>query len=120
MGIFSSFFKKKKSKNLEDLYEVEITNQFIQVIKPNGKIERISWIDIEEIKLQNTTEGPFLPDIWLILMGKNSVCSIPHGNKKYDEIYDIVSEYEGFNHKNVIKSMSCTDFESYFFHNSNV
>lgn len=98
-----------KRKQPEELYEVEITNESIKVTHPKRKDEQIKWVEIEEIFLVNTDEGPFLPDIWLILMGAGKGCSIPHGNKGYDEIYKIVSKYSGFNFENVVKSMSCAD-----------
>lgn len=58
--------------------------------------------------LINTDEGPFLPDVWLVLVGDNGSCSLPQGCIGYDQVYDIVSKYEGFDFENEIKSMKCT------------
>jgi hypothetical protein len=101
--------KQTKSKRAEDFYEVEITDTFIKVIHPSRPVEQIEWTEIEEIKLVNTDEGPFLPDVWLILMGNGKGCSLPQGSGAWDKVYDIVSKYEGFNFENVIASSCCAE-----------
>lgn len=55
------------------------------------------------IKILNTDQGPWLPDVWLVLIGKDDGCMIPYGAKGFDEIYDIVSKYNGFNFENFDK-----------------
>jgi hypothetical protein len=109
MGIFDKLFGKRKSKNPEDDYKVTVTDELILVEHPRRKSEQILWRDITEIKLINTDDGPWLPDVWLTLLGKDSGCLIPQGANGYDTVYDIVSKYDGFNFENVIKSMSFTD-----------
>ena len=113
MGFLSKIFRQKaqpiKDKQLEDYYEVELTEKAIIVKRPKRPSEQIDWSDIEEIKLANTDEGPFLPDVWMILMGNDKECSIPHGSEGWEKVFDIVSKYRGFNFENVIKSASCTD-----------
>ena len=94
-------------KQPEDYYVTEITENFVKVVHPKRKDEQIYWTEIEEIKLVNTDDGPFLPDVWLVLIGNNKGCSIPQGSEGWDKIYEIVSKYEGFNFENVIKSASC-------------
>lgn len=101
--------EKDREKQPEDYYEVEITDVFIQVTHPDRPIEQINWDEIEEIVIVNTDEGPFLPDVWLILTGNGKGCSIPQGSEGWDKVYNIVSKYDKFNFENVIKSASCTD-----------
>ena len=107
--IFGKKLEPTKEKQLEDFYEVELNEKSIIVTHPKRPTEQIDWSDIEEIKLANTDEGPFLPDVWMILMGNGKGCSIPQGSAGWDKVYDIVSKYEGFSFENVIKSASCTD-----------
>lgn len=108
MNIFSRIFKKK-TKQSEDDYKVTLTGTSIKIEHPKRTTEEIAWQDIEMIKLINTDQGPWQPDIWLALLGKESGCIIPQGANNYDKVYDIVSQYSGFNFENVIKSMSCSD-----------
>lgn len=115
MGFWSKIFGSGKAesnrKQPEDYYHTELTEEYIKVTHPKRKDEQINWDEIEEIKLANTDDGPFLPDVWLILIGNGRGCSIPHGSEGWDKVYDIVSKYDGFNFENVVKSMGCTDNE---------
>jgi len=117
MGLFDVFGKIFKGKGVphqpEVAYKVTITEQGVQVEHPQRKTESIRWQDIDEVRLINTDEGPWLPDVWLALIGQETGCLIPQGAKGYDEVYDIVSQYEGFNFENVMKSMCCTSNEQF-------
>jgi len=42
-------------------------------------------------------------------LSEEDSCLIPQGAKGFDNVYDAVSKYNGFNFENFIKSMSCTD-----------
>jgi len=97
------------SSNPEDAYIVTITDEYVKVEHPRRKTESIQWKNIEEIWLVNTDDGPFLPDVFLLLTGNNEGCIIPQGTKGCDEVYDIVSKYDNFSFENVIASMTCTD-----------
>jgi hypothetical protein len=44
-----------------------------------------------------------------VLFGNNEGCLIPQGAKGYDEVYDIVSKYDGFDFQQVIEAMKCSD-----------
>ena len=109
MSFFDRLFKKTKPKQPEDDYTVTITDKFIKVEHPHRKTEQVVWEHIIQIKLINTDQGPWSPDVWLALLGDEDGCLIPQGAKGFDEVYEIVSKYEGFNFENFIKAMSCTD-----------
>ena len=113
MGILDRLFGKSKPKNPEDEYIITITDEAVKVEHPRRETEAILWDDIEVIELINTDDGPFVPDVWLALIGKNSGCLIPQGTKGFETVYDIVSKYENFNFENFIKSMSCTANEEF-------
>lgn len=113
MGIIDKIFGKNKSKIPEDDFTVTLTNDFVKVEHPQRKTEQIYWESINEIRLVNTNDGPFLPDVWLTLVGDDSSCLIPQGAKGYDNVYDIVSKYNNFNFENVIKSATCTNNEQF-------
>ncbi|MGZ8558605.1 MAG: hypothetical protein ACXWWC_09740 [Chitinophagaceae bacterium] len=109
MSFFERLFKKQKRKNPEDDFIITITDKFIKVEHRLRKIEQISWENIKHIKVINTNEGSGLPDVWLALFGIEDGCLIPQGAKGFEEDYNTVSQYEGFNFENFITSMTCTD-----------
>jgi hypothetical protein len=108
INILNRIFNKKEQQP-EDYYTVTITETFVRIEHPERATEEVKWQDIEMIKLINTDQGPWLPDVWLALLGKESGCLIPQGAEGFDEVYETVSQYPNFNFENTIKSMSCTD-----------
>jgi hypothetical protein len=93
----------------EDLFTVTVTDTSVTVEHPQRKTESVDWDDIQAILLVNTDQGPWQPDVWLTLVGKNSGCLIPQGSKGFDEVYDIVSKYPDFDFGNAIKSAACAE-----------
>jgi len=79
--LFGGKSDSSKRRRPEDYYETEIMDTYVKVTHPKRKDERIDWNEIEEIKLINTDDGPFLSDVWLILIGNGKGCSIPQGQK---------------------------------------
>ena len=95
-------------------FVVTITNEYVKIEHPERKTEAIRWVDIVEIWFINTDAGPVAPDIWLALVGTESGCLVPTSDcDGYDQVFDIVSKYEGFNFQNVINSMSCAENERF-------
>ena len=107
MGLFSRIFNRRKNQPEEE-FKVTITKESIIVEHPKRSTEKVEWNNIKKIMLINTDSGPWLPDVWLALIGDHDGCLIPQGAEGYDEVYEVVSKYEGFNFENVIKSMACT------------
>ncbi|HSY77454.1 MAG TPA: hypothetical protein VK890_11385 [Bacteroidia bacterium] len=108
MGFLQKIFGKRKARNPEDDFIVTITDELVKIEHPERKTETVYWKDLKAVKLINTDVGPFLPDVWLMLIGNTSGCLIPQGAKGCEEVYNIVSKYENFNFENVIESMKCT------------
>jgi hypothetical protein len=113
MGILQKIFGAFSSKSPESFYEVKVTNESVTVSHPKHGIEKINWNKINLIKLINTDAGPAGIDIWLNLKGDNEECFIPHGHKGFDQVYEIVSQYDNFNFNNFINSMSCADNKAF-------
>lgn len=107
MGLFN-IFKRKKRKQPEDYFKIEINDEWITVEHPKRKKEVVRWNDIESIKMITTDDGPFLPDLWLALLSSDGGCLIPQGAKGYNEVYEIVSEYSGFDFEKIIIAMGIT------------
>jgi hypothetical protein len=98
----------------EDEYIVTLTDHSVAVQPPAGELEEIKWNDIVEIKMLNNDAGPFEPDIWMVLMGNGTTrVMIPHGNKDFEAVYDIISKYPKFSFDNFIASMSSTAMEEF-------
>lgn len=111
--LLNLFKEPEKKLQPEEYYIVTITESSVRVEHPGRQPEEILWNNIKEIRLINTEDGPWLPDIWLALIGDTESCLIPHGSKGFDEVYEIVSKYKGFNFENFGKSMTSTSNEQF-------
>jgi hypothetical protein len=106
---FWNLFKRRENKQPEEYFAVTITDAFIKVQHPKRKTEQVFWDDIRLVKLINNDQGPWSIDIIMVMIGENGGCVIPHGAKGFDEVFDRISKYEGFDFANFGKSMTCTD-----------
>ncbi|PCJ01127.1 MAG: hypothetical protein COB15_01450 [Flavobacteriales bacterium] len=113
MGLFDKLFKKTEQP--EDRFKVTINDEFIMVEHPQRKTEKVIWKNITEIRIITTDEGPWMPDVWLALFGKEEGdgCLIPQGAEGWEQVYNIVSEYEGFDFEQFINSMGCAENEQF-------
>jgi len=102
-------FKKKKRHQPEDDFKISITELSVKVTHPKAKNSEIEWDKIQAIWLSNTDQGPWLPDIWLVLAGHGQSCIIPQGARGFDEVLERVSKFEGFDNDAIGQSMRCTE-----------
>src|ERR1700749_4898760 len=94
---FWDIFRKKKPHQPEDDFEVTITELSVKVTHPSWtRTPEIEWNKIEAIWLSNTDQGPWLPDIWLVMAGHGQSCIIPHGAKGFIEALERLSKLDGF------------------------
>lgn len=93
--------------NPEGQFTVIMTEERVACEHPRRKHEFIKWDEINEIGIVTTDEGPLLPDVWLLLIGGKSGCSIPQGAVRYDELFDRVSRFPDFDFKAVIEASVC-------------
>ena len=106
---FFGFFRKRKLRNPEDSFNVTVTERSVRVDHPVSRSSEIRWSEILQIKLINTDQGPWAPDIWLALIGDDRKCVIPHGAKGFDEVVERISRYEGFDNHAFGMSMCCAE-----------
>ena len=93
--------------NPEGQFTVIMTEERVACEHPRRKREFIKWDEINEIGIVTTDEGSLLPDVWLLLIGGKSGCSIPQGAVRYDELFDRVSRFPDFDFKAVIEASVC-------------
>ena len=60
-----------------DPFQVIITSDELACEHSRRKREEVPWDEIHEIVLLTLSEGPLIPDRWLIFVGDDRGCSIP-------------------------------------------
>lgn len=106
MGFFNRFRNKNADKKYQaEDYSVKTSDQQVSVSLPSGS-KSVKWEEIKKINYHNTTDGPFYPDVFLQLCSDSETIEIPIDAQGYEEVYNIVSKYEGFDFKGTIIAMT--------------
>lgn len=78
-------------------FQVVITPEELACEHPLRKREAVPWSEIREIVLITTSDGPFIPDQWLIFVGNGTGCSIPTEAGGFDALWqEITDRFPGF------------------------
>lgn len=106
MGFFNRFKKNRTEEKYQAEDYVVIANESgVTVTLPSGS-KQIKWNEIKKINYHNTTDGPFFPDVFLQIVSGSTTIEIPIDADGYEDVYNIVSKYEGFDFKGTIIAMT--------------
>jgi len=105
MGIFDKLFNIIRVKP-EDYFKVTLTDKWLSVENPKHAVEIVKWNDIHTIQMVNSLEGPWSPNLWLMIIGKHGHCRIPRDATGFNSVYEVISKYKGFDFENFNKSLT--------------
>ena len=84
-------------------YRLLITEDEVACEHPRRQRELIRWEDVNRIWYVTTSEGPQLPDEWLLLEGEHGGCLFPTEAIGFDGIWDELNQrFAGFDYKPLI------------------
>ncbi|MDQ3813865.1 MAG: hypothetical protein M3347_07920, partial [Armatimonadota bacterium] len=63
----------------ESRYIVTVSETEVSCQHPDGLIETVRWDDLRAVVIETNDSGPWLADVWWILVGTQSGCVIPQG-----------------------------------------
>ena len=85
-------------------YRLVMTNDEIACEHPKQQRESIRWEDVLRIWYVTTSDGPRLPDEWLILEGEHGGCSFPTEAIGFRGIWDELKQrFAGFDYGPIIR-----------------
>jgi hypothetical protein len=113
MGIFSRKYKRsgkdtKRSKDLVQFDEVGV----IRTMR-DGRQESIRWEELQEVRIITTDEGPFVDDVYWLLIGGGTGCAVPSESEGAQELLQRFQKLPGFNNDVVILAMGCAENAQY-------
>lgn len=85
LTMFKNLFKKTRSKNSvlmpESLFHVTVTEEAIETLRPEGKVERVEFSRLKAVIIETNDTGPWGTDVWWILVGSDEShgCVFPGG-----------------------------------------
>ena len=85
-------------------YRLVMTNDEIVCEHPKRRRESIRWEDVNRIWYVTTSDGPRLPDEWLLLEGEHGGCSFPTEARGFDGIWEVLTQrFAGFDYEPIIR-----------------
>ena len=76
---------------------------------PQGELQQIRWVDLHEVGVVTTDEGPFLEDVFFMLLSEDREgFAIPQSADGMDELLTRLQTLPGFDNSAVIEAMGCT------------
>jgi hypothetical protein len=85
-------------------YTLRISQDQVVCKRPRRPPEAIPWADVERIWYVTTSDGPGLPDQWLLLEGERGACLFPTEAEGFDGIWDVLKQrFSGFDYEALIR-----------------
>lgn len=90
--------------NVQSEYCLVITADEVACEHPKRNREAIRWANVERVWLVTTSDGPRLPDQWLLFEGQHGGCSVPTEAVGFDAMWDEMKQrFAGFDYGPLIR-----------------
>src|SRR6185295_15649609 len=98
-------FLKRKSAPV-----TTIDDRGVRRVLGSGKIEAVEWKDLVEVQIVTTDEGPFVDDVFFLLVGADGKgCCVPQGAPGSERLLERLQGLPGFDNDQVIRAMGCAE-----------
>lgn len=77
-------------------YRAVVTDDGIACEHPKRAREFIRWADVREIAIRTTSDGPWLPDVWVLFVGESGGCSVPTEAADFGAVFESLKRFHGF------------------------
>ena len=104
---FFGWFRRRRPQARE---RVVVTEDEIIRTRPDGATETVRWEDLTEVGIITTDEGPFVEDVFWILVGadERTGCAVAQGAEGNEELLARLQKLPGFDNEAVIQAMGST------------
>ena len=86
---------------------VRLSDSEVVCERPDGKVERVAWADLQKVEVITTADGPMAPDVFWLLEGTDGGCAIPQGATGERPLLERLWALPGFDMGTFIKAMTC-------------
>lgn len=93
----------------EAQFIITLTEEGVACRRPEGLVESVAWADLRAVLIETNDSGPFLMDVFWILIGAHSGCVVPQGATGEHELLDRLQRLPGFDNQALIDAMLSTD-----------
>ena len=99
----------RKPLEPEVRFVVRLSDSEVLCERPDGKVERVGWADLQKVEVVTTSDGPFAPDVFWVLHGADGGCAIPQGATGDSQLLKRLQTLPGFDNQAFIEAMSSTE-----------
>jgi hypothetical protein len=92
---------------------VELSDTGVTYHRPDGISRTVLWDDLRAVLIETTDEGPFVEDVWWILIDSDGHCIIPQGAEPEGELLGRLQQLPGFNNDAVIAAMGSVENQQF-------
>jgi hypothetical protein len=90
----------------ESRFVVRLSDTEVACERPDGKVERVGWADLQKVEVVTTGDGPFAPDVFWVLHGTDGGCAVPQGATGDSPLLERLQRLPGFDNRAFIEAMS--------------
>lgn len=108
MNFLSRIFGRKPPQNLGGKSLVSFDEHGVTRNMPDGRVEAVSWHELQEVMIVTTGAGPFEDDVFWVLSGNGRGCAVPSESAGMKELLTRLQQLPGFNNESVIQAMGST------------
>lgn len=87
-------------------FVVRLSESEIVCDRPDGKVERVGWADLQKVEIVTTSSGPMEPDVFWVLHGTDGGCVVPQGATGDRQLLERLQALPGFDNGACIEAMS--------------
>ena len=93
----------------ESNFVIHMTDSDVSCHRPDGVVETVRWDELQQVQVLTTSDGPFAPDCFWLLMGPETTgCCIPQGANGDAALLDRLQQLPGFDNSVFIEAMGST------------
>ena len=109
MNWFQRIFTKPKVQVSAHLGRIEIDSELVRFYHPDGETQQIQWDELDEVGIVTTDEGPFVEDVFYMLLSiSQKGCAIPQGAEGNEALLSRLQLLPNFDNEALIDAMGST------------
>jgi len=103
-------FEFLKRRGAPPVPAITIDDLVVRRVLGDGTIEAVTWQDLVEVQIVTTDEGPFVDDVFFLLVGADGKgCCVPQGAPGSERLLERLQGLPGFDNDQVIRAMGCAE-----------
>ena len=103
----------ERAEPLSHISHVETSEVGITCNQPDGNQHVIRWDDLQTVLLETTDEGPFVDDVWWVLIAAKGTYRVAQGASGESELFAQLQMLPGFNNDAVIEAMGSVENQQF-------